>query len=53
MSYMYGLTPEILRFHPIPSFIFPLQVPLIIIAREHIALPGELGLLPPFTRAWS
>ena len=25
MSYMYRLTPEILSFHPIPSFIFPLS----------------------------
>ena len=23
MSYMYRLTPEILRFHPLPPFIFP------------------------------
>ena len=25
MFYMYQLTPEILRFHPLPLFIFPLQ----------------------------
>ena len=31
MFYMYRLIPEILRFHPIPPFIFPLQSLLVIL----------------------
>ena len=47
--YMYRLAPEILRFHPIPPFIFPLQstVPLILYPLSFF-LYSPFNPIPPF-----